>query len=207
MGNAIDAKEATPAVAEIADATPVRRLALRDGGIALAALSLWAAADAWRAVTGLTFATPLSALNGAVAGYLLGRMAHEWGHFAGARLAGGIAPTRPIDSIFTFFDFDLGRSSPASFRAMGIWGNVGHWAAVLLLLSVAPLDSPGRIALPSGAFAFAFSASLTELPVIRRAYAGASAADSFRGLTLATVRRDRLVGAGAGLLLFALIAI
>ena len=186
------------------DAAPVFRLGQRDGAIVLAALSLWAAADAWHATTGLTFAVLLSTLDGIAVGAVLGRMAHEWGHFAGARWSGGIAPTRPIDSFFTIFTFDMQRSDASAFRAMSVGGNVGHWLVVLVLAAFVPLDTPGRIALLSGAFGFALSASLTELPVIQRAYAGASPVESFRGLTGVKLKRNRWAGVGAGGLLFLL---
>ncbi len=191
------------------DATPVRILALRDVAIVLVILSLWAAADAWRAATGLASAAGLSLLDGIAAGYVLARMAHEWGHFAGARWAGGLAPTLPvttIGSVFTFFTFDLERSPPRAFRAMGVGGNVGHWAMALLLLSLAPLDTLGRIALPSAAVGFALSASLTEIPFIRNAFSGASAQESFRGFTRAKLARNRWIGAGAGLLMLVLLS-
>ena len=186
------------------DAAPVLRLGQRDGAIALAALSLWAAADAWHAATGLAFAALLATLDGAVVGYAVGRMAHEWGHFAGARWSGGIAPTRAIDSFFTIFTLDMERSDAGAFRAMSVGGNLGHWLVVLLLATFVPLETPGRAALLGGAFGFALSASLTEFPVIGRAYAGASPAESFRGLSRAKLKRNRWVGAGAGVLLFLL---
>jgi len=138
-----------------------------------------------------------------VVGVVLGTLAHEWGHFAGARLAGGIAPTRRIRSLFPMFDLDLHKSDPKAFRAMSVAGNVAHWAVVLLVALALPLDSPGRLALLASSFGFAVSASTTELPIIRRAYAGASPVESFAGLTGDKLRRDRWIGAGAGLLLFA----
>jgi hypothetical protein len=185
-----------------ADVTPVSRLALRDGALALAALSLWAGADAWYGATGLAFAGLVSVLDGFLAGAALGAIAHEWGHFAGARWAGGIAPTTRLTSLFPLFVFDMGRSDPAAFRAMSVGGNVAHWLAVLVLVLGIPLDAPGRVALVSAAFGFAVFASTTELPVIRRAYAGASPAESFAGLTGDKLRRNGWVGAGAALLLF-----
>ena len=185
-----------------ADKTPVIRLAQRDAAIALAALSLWAAADAWHATTGLGFAALLSFLDGAVVGVLLGLMAHEWSHFAGARWAGGIAPTRRISSFFPIFRLDMQRSSASAFRAMSVGGNIGHWLVVLLLAVFLPLDAVGRIALLSGAFGFAVSASTTEFPVIQRAFTGSSPVDSFKGLTGAKLRHHRWIGAAAGFLLF-----
>lgn len=185
-----------------ADVTPVSRLALRDGGIALAALSLWAASDAWHTATGLGAASLLSVLDGVAAGYAITLLAHEWGHFAGARWGGGIAPTTRITRLFPIFVMDLQRSPVQAFQAMSVGGNLAHWAAVLLLFTWVPIDSPGRLALACGAFAFAFGASVTEFPVIRRSFAGASPVESFKGLSRATLRRDRWIGIAAGALLF-----
>ncbi len=185
-----------------ADAAPVLKIGQRDGAIALAALSLFAAADAWYTTTGLGFAALLAALDGAVVGYVLAKLAHEWGHFAGARWGGGIAPTRAIDSLFPIFDLDITRSTDSAFRAMSVGGNLGHWLVVLILGIVIPLDTAGRLALLAGAVSFAVSASTTEFPIIQRAYAGASPAESFRGLTGEKLRRNRWIGAAAGLVLF-----
>jgi len=184
------------------DVTPVSRLALRDGGIALAVLSLWAASDAWHTATGLGAASLLSVLDGLAAGYAINLLAHEWGHFAGARWGGGIAPTTRITRLFPIFVLDLQRSPVRAFQAMSVGGNLAHWAAVVLLFTWVPMDSPGRLALACGAFAFAFGASVTEFPVIRRSFAGASPVESFKGLSRASLRRDRWIGIAAGALLF-----
>lgn len=190
-----------------ADAAPVLRLAQRDAAIALAGLSLFAAADGWAVATELAFATGLSVLDGALVGVVLGTLGHEWGHFVAARHAGGVAPTRPLRSLFPMFDLDLERSDPHAFRAMSVGGNVAHWAVVVLLALLVGFGTPGRVALVAGAFGFAVSASVTEIPIIRRAYAGASPKESFRGLTRETLRRDRWIGAAAGLLVFLVLAL
>ena len=197
--------EAPPATEPPADGAPVAKLAQRDGGIALAALSLFAAADAWHAVSGLGLAAVLSVLDAVVVGVVLGSLAHEWGHFAGARLSGGIAPTRGIRSLFPIFDLDLQKSDPSVFRAMSVGGNLGHWAVVVAVLAFLPLDGPARVALLASTFGFAVSASTTEFPIIGRAFSGASPVESFRGLTGAKLRRDRWIGAAAGVLLFAIL--
>jgi len=192
-----DAASASPK-----DTTPVPRLALRDGALALAALSLWAAADTWYASTGLALAGLVAVLDGVLVGAGLGILAHEWGHFAGARLGGGIAPTARLTQLFPMFVFDMERSDPRAFCAMSVAGNAAHWGLVLALALLVPLDSPGRAALLAGAFGFAFGASTTELPVIRRAYAGASPIESFEGVSRDSLRRDRWIGIAAGLVLF-----
>ena len=197
--------EASQTETKSKDVTRVSRLALRDGAIALAALSLFAAADAWYAVSGLPAAALLSVLNGLAVGYGLGLLAHEWGHFAGARWGGGIAPTTKLTQLFPIFLLDMQRSPDRAFKGMSLGGNIAHWSLVALFLLWAPLDAPGRVALGCGAFAFAFGASTTEFPVIGRSFSGASPAESFRGLTGAKLRRNRWIGYAAGAVLFALI--
>ncbi len=188
-----------------ADEAPVAKLGQRDGAIALAALALFGATDAWHVTSGLGFATVLSVVVGIVVGVSLGSLAHEWGHFAGARWSGGIAPTKPITSLFPIFNLDLVRSGDGPFRAMSIGGNVAHWLVVVVLALALPLDAPGRVALVSAAFGFAVFASTTELPVIRRSYAGATPIESFRGLTGEVLKRNQWIGAAAGLALFAIV--
>jgi len=197
--NELEAK----AEARSGDVTPVSRLALRDGALALAALSLFAAADAWYAASGLSAAALLAVLDGLAVGYGLGLLAHEWGHFAGACWGGGIAPTTKVTQLFPIFLLDMQKSPDRAFKAMSVGGNVAHWSLALLFLTWLPLDAPGRVALACGAFAFAFGASTTELPVIRRSFAGASPVESFAGLTGAKLRRNRWIGYAAGALLFA----
>lgn len=184
------------------DATPVIKLAQRQGAIGLAILSLFAAADTWYVTTGLGFAYLLSGINGAVVGYVIGTMAHEWGHFAGARWGGGVAPTRPISSFFPIFILDMKRSEDRAFRAMSIGGNVGHWLVVVIFALCIPVDTVGRVALLAGSFAFAVSASTTEFPIIQRIYDGVSPEDSFEGLTKDKLKRNNRIGAVAGALLF-----
>jgi hypothetical protein len=187
------------------DVTPVFRLALRDGAIALSALTLFGAADAWYSTTGLALAGLVAVLDGLGAGIVLGILSHEWGHFAGARLSGGIAPTTKLTSFFPLFVFDMEHNAPGPFRGMGVGGNLAHWLTVVVLAAALPLDTAGRVALVCGAFGFAVSASLTEIPVVRRAYAGASAAESFAGLTGEKLKHHRWIGAAAALALFLLL--
>ena len=188
-----------------ADATPVGRLAQRDALIVLAALSLWAAADTWYVSTGLGLAAVLSALDGAIVGAGVGLLVHEWGHFAGARLAGGIAPTGEFKKIFPIFDFDMQRSGSGPFRAMSVGGNLAHWSWVLILALLLPLDTPGRTSLFAGALGLAVFASTTELPVIWRAWGGASPIESFAGLTGEKLRRNKKLGFAAGAAAFLLL--
>jgi hypothetical protein len=194
-----------PTLSPPADTTPISRLAQRDGAIVLALLALFGAADAWVLTSDLPLAGLVALLGGAVVGWRVALMGHEWGHFAGARLAGGVAPTTEFTSFFPLFLFDMDRSDAKAFRGMGVGGNVGHWLVVLLFALAVPLDAPGRIALVAAAFAFAVFASTTEFPIVQRAFAGASAAESFAGLSGEKLKRNRWIGMAAGLVLFALL--
>ena len=201
----MQAGDATPD-APPADATPVAKLARRDAAIALAALSLFAAADAWHGATGLFFAALLACVDGALVGAGLGLLSHEWGHFAGARWSGGIAPTRDLAKIFPIFDFDMQHSGAASFRAMSWGGNLAHWSWVLLIVLLVPVDTPGRTSLLAGALGFAVFATTSELPVIWRAHSGASPIESFQGLTGEKLRRNRNLGIAVGAVAFLLLS-
>ena len=199
------ATAAPEAAAFPADVTPIWKLGLRDITLSLAGLSLFAAADTWHATTGLALAGVVSVLDGILAGVGIGILAHEWGHFAGARLGGGIAPTRKFSSLFPIFVLDLERSDPAAFRAMGVGGNIAHWGLVIAIAALLPMDAAGRVALLAGAFGFAVSASVTEFPIIGRAYSGATPKESFEGLTREKLRQHRWIGFAAGVALLVLL--
>lgn len=189
----------------VADAASLPRVALRDLALLLAALSLWAGADAWRLLSGTALSWWLSVLDGLVVGAVVVGLVHEWGHFAGARLSGGTAPLAATQLPLPLFNFDFARSEPRHFQAMGIGGNIAHWSAVLLLALLLPLGTPGQIALLSGALGFAVFASAVEFPVISRCHNGAAPAESLAGIRPADLKRSGVVGAMAALLLFSIL--
>ena len=197
----------TPAK-ETPDEPSLAGLLLRDGLTLAAALAIWGGAQAWAAVSGLAIAKALSVVNGIAAGLLVVGVLHEWGHYAGARFTGAIAPRiRPKDFTSLFrFAFDLRKNSVPQFTALGIGGNVAHWIAFLALLALLPLETGGERALVAGAFAFALGASVLEVPIIFRALRGAvRPTQAFDHLTKAVLRRHAVIG-GIGGLVFAVAA-
>lgn len=167
----------------------------RDVGIALALLSLFAAADTWRILTETFLAGALSVVNGLVVGFGLASLAHEWGHYAGARSAGAVVPLKGASALGQIYDFDYQRNTPEQFDRMSIMGNVGNVLVVLLLAFGLPLATTGQVALLAGAVGSAVFASSIELPVIRKARAGMPPAEA-----LATIPKDFLKrNGGAGL--------
>lgn len=156
----------------MADAvTPGRRLAKLAGTHALvlvAALSLFAAADSWSAISGLGLATLLCVITGALAGVTTATLVHEWFHYLGARYmrANFTVPAR--QGLFVF-NWDFAGNTPRQFLIMSVAGNLGGVVAVLLLWNSVPADTLGRAALRGAAIASVIYAALIEWPVIRRA--------------------------------------
>lgn len=172
-----------------ADQAALWKVALRDIAILSGALSLFAAADLWRASTGLALAGMLSVVDGLLVGLATGALVHEWGHYIGARLAGAAAPLRPMKGMLPLFDFDYAASKPNEFMGLSIGGNVGHWLVVVLFAVALPLDSPGQVALVSAAMGFAVFSSSVEFPVILRAWEGGTAIESLGVIPKDFVRR------------------
>jgi hypothetical protein len=205
-----DTEGTGPSAAPASEARPedqarLSLVALRDVALAAALLSLFGGAEAWQATSELAIAGLLATLDGFGVGIALGALAHEWGHFTGARWAGGIAPLRPITRILPLYDYDYARNDARAFEWMSVGGNLAHAAVVLLLILALPLDTLGTAALVSGAFGFAVFSSTIELPVIRRARAGTPPLEALATIPRDFVRRYLPWSIGAGLLLFILL--
>ena len=189
-----------------ADRARLSLVALRDIAAVAAVLSLFAAAEAWSLASGLALAGGLAVLDGFLVGGAVGAVAHEWGHFVGARWwGGGSAPLRPIGSMFPLFDYDYAHNDARAFDGMSVGGNLAHWAVVLLLLALLPLDTPGTRALASGAFGFAVFSSLVEVPVIRKSRGGMAPLEALGSIPRDFLKRYLPWAVGAGLLLFLLL--
>ena len=193
------------AAAEVVKEPSLYLLGARDLGIVLAALSLWAAADTWYAVTGLGLAATVSVLNGILVGAAITGLAHEWGHLAGARLSGGTAPLAPARGFLPLFNFDFAKSETSHFQAMSVGGNLPTWGVALLLAIALPLDAPGRIAIVSSAVGFSIFANVVELPVISRVAGGMAPAESLGKISPATIRSGAIAGAVGAVLLASLL--
>lgn len=181
---------------------------LRDGVALAAVLAVWGGADAWAVVSGLQFAKAVAIVNGVVAGLVVVALLHEWGHYAGAKLTGAIAPRvepKSPSSLFRF-QFDLANNTLRQFTALGVGGNVAHWLAFLTLFALLPLETAGQTALVAAALAFAFGASVLEVPIIARALKGTvQPIHAFDHLSRAVLRRHVFIG-GIGGLAFAAVA-
>ena len=172
----------------------------RDTAIALAALSLWAAADTWYLVSGLGFALAVSVLDAIFVGYILGALFHEWGHYTGAKFSGASAPrVKPKGTSLFRFNFDMATHTQRQFHWMSFGGWVFHWGLLLILVALLPLDSIGRIALVSSVFGFILYATFIETGILRQTLGGSDPAETLGQLSVKTFQQAGVVGSVAGL--------
>jgi len=177
---------------------------LRDGAAVLALLSLWAAADTWTAATDLLLAQAVAIADGVLVGALLAAVLHEWGHYAGARAAGAVAPRVSPRGLSLFrYRFDFAANDQRQFHWMTGGGHVGHWSALLLLLSLVPMDTPGRVALAAGAFGFISFATFIEANVVMDTRQGADPLQRLQALSRKDFQQATRAGVVAGLIVLA----
>ncbi len=175
-------------------------LLARDTAIALAALSLWAAADTWYLVSGLGFALAISVLDAIFVGYILGALFHEWGHYTGAKLSGASAPrVKPKGTSLFRFNFDMAANTQRQFHWMSFGGWVFHWGLLAILVLAMPFDSIGRIALVSSVFGFILYATFIETGILRQTLGGSDPAETLGQLSAKTFQQAGIVGSVAGL--------
>lgn len=177
-------------------------VALRDVAIVSALLSLFAAAEAWATVSELAFASLLATVDGFLVGAATTALAHEWGHFAGARLGGGHAPLKPLSGFLPLFDFDYANNDRKAFEWMSYGGNIAHVAVPLLYFLALPTNGPGTAALVAGAVGFAVFSSLVEWPVIARSREGKSGLEALGTIPKDFVQRYTPWAVGAAFLVF-----
>ena len=175
-------------------------LLARDTAIALAALSLWAAADTWYLVSGLGFALAVSVLDAIFVGYILGALFHEWGHYTGAKISGASAPRVKSKGTSLFrFNFDMSANTRRQFHWMSFGGWVFHWGLLAILVLALPFDSIGRIALVSSIFGFILYATFIETGILRKTLGGSDPAETLGQLSAKTFQQAGIVGSVAGL--------
>jgi hypothetical protein len=123
-----------------------RAMLVRDAALAGLALGAWALDAEVRASIGLA-ATAVGVGAGALAA-LVGYLAHEWGHLAGARLGGSVVHLPDSAGSVFLFKFDVDRNGPRQFVWMSLGGFAASALVVALYLAVLPLDAlAGRVAI------------------------------------------------------------
>ncbi len=180
---------------------------VRDAALIFAALSLWAAADAWVQVTSLWFAQVLAVGDALLVGLLLAAIFHEWGHYSGAVAAGASVRRKAPEGVSLLrFDFDYAANDHRQFHWMTYGGHVLHWTILLLLLVALPLDSISRIALVSSIFGFVVFATVIEYNIIKDTWRGTSPGERLQQITPKDFQQASIIGGLSGLFAIAVLA-
>jgi hypothetical protein len=136
------------------------------------ALGLFAAADSWRILSDFAFASFFSLVTGVLAGLVTTTLIHEWGHYVGARRSKGAYTIPEKPGVFVY-DWDFRNNSVDQFHTMSIAGSIGGAVALILVWTLLPADTIGRIAVHAGAIAGFVFAAVIEWPILKRTRAGA----------------------------------
>lgn len=164
--------------------------------VAVWAFTLWAAADAWQALTHLPLASTLSVLTALPAGVVFATLVHEWGHFAGARIAGARC-TVPAKVGLYAFNYDFAANSLRQFLVMSWGGQAGGALAILALAMLVPLDTPGRCMVLASSVGAFFFAGLIEWPVLARVGRSANPLAELSRIDRRVIRRSAGTGVAA----------
>lgn len=159
-------------------------------------LTLWGAADAWQAATGLGLAKWMSVATALPAGVVVSTLIHEWMHFAGARAAGAVYGVPDKLGLFVF-NYDFARNDVQQFFLMSYGGQLGGLLSVLLLWWALPMDTAGRVMLVCAAIGAVVFAACIEWPVLQRTRVSGAPARELGKITRQTVYRAGSWGAAA----------
>lgn len=185
------------------DRANLKKVGRIHGVALLAALTLWGAADTWAAVSGWGLATVVAIANAALAATAITGILHEWGHYAGARLAGSTAHAleKPVNYFF-MFNFPFDQNDTRQFLWMSWGGILTPWLLVLLTLILIPIDNASRAMLLAVFVMRAVQVALFEVPVATRARNSRAPQKELERQLIAGFQQSRIVGAAAGVLAF-----
>jgi hypothetical protein len=185
------------------DLANLRRVAALHFVAVMGALTLWGAADAWAASSGWGLAWATALANAVIAGTVIASTLHEWGHFAGARLSGSVAPVleKPVRYFF-MFDFSFEHNDRRQFVWMSLGGILAPWLLVLLIGLLVPIDNASRGLLLAVFVGRAVQVSLFEVPVVSRTYQGGEPREELVRQLKAGFQTSRYGGLAAGALVW-----
>ena len=151
------------------DLARMRRIGGWHASAVLAALTLFGAGSLWAAESGLVIANLVALGNAYLAGTVMASIFHEWGHFAGAKMAGAIAPVRKKAVSFYFmFEFDMDNNSARQFLWMSAGGISANWLLAIAAAILVPLDTYAGAGLFAVLVGKAVNVSYFEVPIFLR---------------------------------------
>lgn len=186
------------------DQACIPALLFRDTVLIVVLVGAVLAVDAWLTSFENIWLAILSGLLAFPAGFKANVIFHEWGHFAGARMLGGHAPTNKFSQLFPMFHFDISNNTHRQFMGMSYGGTITEWLFPLLLMVTIGTETIGQAALITGAVAIALVGFLVEAPIIRDALRtnGAEAWAHHMNVRTERFQRMKLIGVPLAILTF-----
>ncbi len=186
------------------DRARLKKVGLRHSATVLAALTLWGAADAWAISSGWLLADTVAILNAILAGTVIAYIAHEWGHFTGARISGAVSPVLKEPVSFFMFNFKDELNTQGQFLSMSAGGPFANWSLFILIFILLPLDTWSQALFLATTFAIAVSVSVFDFPIINRVMYGDNPAETIKKRQLESGNTPRTIGIIAGAILWLL---
>ena len=108
-GTAMPENDAADEAARVRrDRARLKTVGFQHGGVMIAALVIWGSAAQWLGMASEWLVQLVGIGAGFFVGVVLAFLAHEWGHFSGARLSGALSPVLKERSSFFMFNFKTG---------------------------------------------------------------------------------------------------
>ncbi|MBW2279754.1 MAG: hypothetical protein JRG76_09085 [Deltaproteobacteria bacterium] len=193
------AGESTAAVDPDKNRANLRRVGAIHFVTVMGALTLWGAADSWATTSGWGLAWAAAISNAVIAGFVISSTLHEWGHYAGARLSGSVAPVSKMPVRYFFmFNFPFEQNDKRQFLWMSLGGILAPWVLVLLTVLLVPLDNASRAMLLAAFVTRAVQVSLFEVPVVNRTYGGGDPLAELKQQLAAGFTTNRYAGLAVG---------
>ena len=154
------------------DRERLKKVGAKHAATVLAAITIWGSADYWANGSGLLLAEIIAFLNALFVGVIIASIAHEWGHFSGARITKSVSPVMKDPVSFFMFSFKDELNTREQFLAMSVGGPTANWLLVIGLFLLLPLDTWSQALLLATTFGIAVSVCVFEIPVINRVMYG-----------------------------------
>ena len=180
------------------DLARMKKVGTKHAATVLAALTIWGAADYWASGSGLLLAEGIALLNALFVGVIIASIAHEWGHFSGARITGSVSPVMKEPVSFFMFSFKDEVNSREQFVAMSMGGPIANWLLVLGLFFLLPLETWSQALLLATTFAMAVNVCVFEFPVINSVMYGENPDETIQRRLREIGNTSRIAGIAAG---------
>jgi putative flippase GtrA len=189
---------------KVRDRARLQKVAVRHGAAVLAAFTLWGAADAWALSSGLFLAEIIAMFNAIFAATAIAYIAHEWGHFTGARFSGAISPVAKEPGSFFMFTFKDELNTQGQFLAMSAGGSLANWTLVVLMCFMLPLETWSQALFLATTVAIAVSVGVFEIPIINRVMYGDDPTTTVQQRLKESGSTPRIAGIATGALVWLL---